>query len=195
MTSVSQATRASGVLREDGVENRIGDLVGDLVGVPFRDGLRREQIAALTAHVSRTPLNVPGIWLVTRAHRTVRHAPEIQEFYTMSAASPTTRGGGEIGRTPTGAALRERACKSASSTGRRGRASSGSPEIGAALEQVGGEGMPQHVRADVPGHARLHPVVLQQLPEADPRQRPAARVDEEPRRRLARPGAGRPSAR
>ena len=32
----------SGVLREDGVENRVGNLVGDLVRVPFRDGLGRE---------------------------------------------------------------------------------------------------------------------------------------------------------
>ena len=74
-----------GVLREDGVENRIGDLVGDLVGMAFGDGLRREQIAALTAHVSRAPLNVPGNWRGARAHRPVRLcARRSEEFYTIS---------------------------------------------------------------------------------------------------------------
>ena len=39
-----------GVLRENGVENGIGNLVGDLVGMAFGDGLRSEQVSALTAH-------------------------------------------------------------------------------------------------------------------------------------------------
>jgi hypothetical protein len=39
------------VLREDGVQNRIGDLVGDLVRVPFGHRLRRKQITTFTAHV------------------------------------------------------------------------------------------------------------------------------------------------
>ena len=33
------------VLREQGVEHRIGDLVGDLVGVAFGDRLGREEMA------------------------------------------------------------------------------------------------------------------------------------------------------
>ena len=42
---------ADGILREDGVENRIGDLVGDLVGMPFGHRLRGEEITTVTAHV------------------------------------------------------------------------------------------------------------------------------------------------
>ena len=46
---------ANRILREDRVEDGVGDLVGDLVGMSFGDGLGREQVAALTAHVVRTP--------------------------------------------------------------------------------------------------------------------------------------------
>src|SRR5258705_9938681 len=58
-------------------------------------------------------------------------------------------------------------------------------EVGAALEQVRRERMPQHVRAERRGDAGAAPVRLQDLPEADARQpRPAApRVHEEPRTR------------
>ena len=45
-TSVSQATRASRVAREDGVQHGVGDLVGDLVRVPFGNGLGGEQVVA-----------------------------------------------------------------------------------------------------------------------------------------------------
>ena len=58
VTSVSHATRLDRILREDGVENRIGNLVGDLVGMAFGDGLRSKKIAALTAHFGRTPAEV-----------------------------------------------------------------------------------------------------------------------------------------
>ena len=44
LTSVSHATRALGILREDPVEDGVGDLVADLVGVAFGDGLGRELI-------------------------------------------------------------------------------------------------------------------------------------------------------
>ena len=47
MISVSQATRPSGVVAEDGVEDAVRDLVGDLVRVAFGDRLgREEEIAA-----------------------------------------------------------------------------------------------------------------------------------------------------
>ena len=40
------------VLREAGVQNRIGDLVGDFVGVAFRDGLGSENVpCGMFAHV------------------------------------------------------------------------------------------------------------------------------------------------
>ena len=41
---------ADGILGEDGVENRIGNLIGDLVGVSFGDRFRRKQMPSLTAH-------------------------------------------------------------------------------------------------------------------------------------------------
>jgi len=37
---------AAGVLRKDGVEDRVRDLVSDLVGVAFRNGFRGEQVIA-----------------------------------------------------------------------------------------------------------------------------------------------------
>jgi hypothetical protein len=37
------------VLREDGVEHGVGDLVGDLVRVAFGDGLGGEQLLAMRA--------------------------------------------------------------------------------------------------------------------------------------------------
>ena len=40
------------VLREDGVENRIRNLIGDLVGMSFGHRLRREQMPSLTAHAA-----------------------------------------------------------------------------------------------------------------------------------------------
>ena len=42
---------ADGILREDRVENGIGNLVGDLVRVPLGHRLRRKEMTALTAHV------------------------------------------------------------------------------------------------------------------------------------------------
>ena len=36
---------ARGIIGEDGVEHRIGDRVGDLVGMTFGDGLGREDVA------------------------------------------------------------------------------------------------------------------------------------------------------
>ena len=50
VTSVSHATRAIGILREDGVEDAVGNLVGNLVGMPFGDGFRRKQMAAVSPH-------------------------------------------------------------------------------------------------------------------------------------------------
>src|SRR4051812_7315253 len=46
-------------------------------------------------------------------------------------------------------------------------------QVRSALEQVRGEGMPQHVRAEISRHARLRAVRLEDLPEADARQRAA----------------------
>ena len=43
MISVSHATRPDGVVPEDCVEHRVGDLVGDLVRMPLGDGLGREE--------------------------------------------------------------------------------------------------------------------------------------------------------
>ncbi len=47
---------ADGILSEDRIEDGIRNLVGDLVGMPLGHRLRREKIAALTAHA--TPLAV-----------------------------------------------------------------------------------------------------------------------------------------
>src|SRR6202035_2253051 len=38
------------ILRQEGVENRIRNLIGDLVRVSFRDRFRREEMSSLTAH-------------------------------------------------------------------------------------------------------------------------------------------------
>ena len=38
------------ILGEDGVENGVGNLIGNLVGMSFGHRLRREQMAAVTAH-------------------------------------------------------------------------------------------------------------------------------------------------
>src|SRR5439155_27319272 len=45
---------ADRVLGEDGVENGIGDLIGDFVRVSFGDRLGREKMPALTAHAVRS---------------------------------------------------------------------------------------------------------------------------------------------
>ena len=50
--SVSQATRPVGVVREDGVEHRVRDLVGDLVRVALGDRLRREEKLSVPPLVS-----------------------------------------------------------------------------------------------------------------------------------------------
>jgi hypothetical protein len=42
LTRVSQATRALGVLGEDGVEHGVGNLVGDLVRMAFGNGFGGE---------------------------------------------------------------------------------------------------------------------------------------------------------
>src|SRR5262249_41963696 len=55
-------------------------------------------------------------------------------------------------------------------------------QVGAALEEVRRKGMADDVRTERPRQLRLPSVLLQDLPEADARQWPAARVDEEPRR-------------
>ena len=56
------------------------------------------------------------------------------------------------------------------------------PQIGAALQQMRGEGVPQDVRADLARDAGRDPVGLEDLPDADARQGAAvARVDEQPR--------------
>src|SRR5262249_7102697 len=41
---------ADGILREDGVENRVRDLIRDLVGMPFGHRLRRKEMTSVTAH-------------------------------------------------------------------------------------------------------------------------------------------------
>ncbi len=35
-----------GVVGEDGIENGVADLIGDLIGMPFGHGLRRENVTA-----------------------------------------------------------------------------------------------------------------------------------------------------
>src|SRR5262245_63736747 len=47
------------------------------------------------------------------------------------------------------------------------------------------ERMPEDVRTQGPANVRALAVLLQDLPEADARQRPPARIDEQPRRRSA----------
>src|SRR5215813_8389200 len=54
-------------------------------------------------------------------------------------------------------------------------------KIGAPFEQVRRERMPHHVWAQRARESGLDAVTLQNFPEADARQRPAARVDEEAR--------------
>src|SRR4029079_13090037 len=57
------------------------------------------------------------------------------------------------------------------------------PKIGATLEQMGGKGMPERVRAQRGSHARTPPIAFQNFPEADagePRSS-AAGVHEQPR--------------
>ncbi len=56
-------------------------------------------------------------------------------------------------------------------------------QIGAALEQVRREGMPEDVRAERAADAGAASVRLENLPEADARQRAAARVEKQARRR------------
>ena len=38
------------ILRQNGVEDRVGNLIGNLVGMSFGYGLRRKEMAAVTAH-------------------------------------------------------------------------------------------------------------------------------------------------
>ena len=62
-TSVSHATRAVRVLREDRVEDGVGDRVADLVGMAFGDGLGRELITAHSgsmATLRRQPIPRPA---------------------------------------------------------------------------------------------------------------------------------------
>src|SRR4051812_17125024 len=54
------------------------------------------------------------------------------------------------------------------------------PQIGAPIEEMRGEGMSEHMRADRPFDPGAAAVCLDDLPEADPAQRPAAGVDEQP---------------
>src|SRR5690349_16681812 len=51
------------------------------------------------------------------------------------------------------------------------------PEVGAPLQQVGGERMPQRMRRDVPRDAGALHVAAQDLPRAHARERPATRVE------------------
>ena len=50
--SVSHATRLMGSFVKRGIEDRVGDLVRDLVGMPFGDRLGSEEEGALS-HVRR----------------------------------------------------------------------------------------------------------------------------------------------
>ncbi len=69
-------------------------------------------------------------------------------------------------------------------------------QIRAALEQMRRERVPEHVRAEVRADAGLAAVGLQELPESTARQpAAAARVDEQPRRLLARLRERRPCLR
>ena len=67
-------------------------------------------------------------------------------------------------------------------------------QIGAALEEVRSERVAQHMRADRSPQVCLAPVLGEDLPEADAAQRPAARIQEQPRRlaflQQFAPGAG-----
>ncbi len=57
------------------------------------------------------------------------------------------------------------------------------PEVRAALEEVGGEGMPQDVRADLRGDPGLQGVALEELPETLPGERASPPGEEERRGR------------
>ena len=49
------------VLGENRVENSIRDLIGDLVGVSFRNRLRREKVARVTAHALLLEQKIEGV--------------------------------------------------------------------------------------------------------------------------------------
>ena len=53
VAKVSQATRASGSLGQEGVEHRVGDPVADLVGMPLGHRFGREEILAPHAHSAK----------------------------------------------------------------------------------------------------------------------------------------------
>src|SRR5439155_22756332 len=55
------------------------------------------------------------------------------------------------------------------------------PEVGAPLEQVRRERMPHDVRAERRRQVGAAAVLFQDFPEADPAERPAARVEEQAR--------------
>src|SRR5262249_40379770 len=92
---------ADRILRENRVEDRVGNLIGDLVGVAFGDRLRRKQVPSLTAHAARSFAKING--------------PETAKFITDADGTDRRSSAG---------APRARACKSAWSTDPRGRASS-----------------------------------------------------------------------
>ena len=60
------------ILREDGVEHGVGNLIGDLVGMPLGHRFGREQMAAFTAHACRAPSCCAGAQPDTGRRRVLR---------------------------------------------------------------------------------------------------------------------------
>ena len=100
------------ILREDGVEDRIGNLIGNFVGVSLGYGLRRKQMAAVTAHYV----------VLLRGDRWRGRRPK----YGLRDPRILSRARVEAVINRREAAPRARAYRSGSSRGPRGRASSGS---------------------------------------------------------------------
>ena len=175
MTSVSHATRLTGSCARMRVENRIGNLVGDFVGMSFGDRLRREKMPSLTAHAVRS-------FCPARAGLHMQNP--LCPLETVKSIRFRRAGGSD--RRPRAAAPRGRACRSASST------RSAWPSI----SWIARRSAPRSSRCvanecrstcglSVARQAGLARVLLQDLPEADAAERAAARVHEQPRRRAA----------
>ena len=98
----------------------------------------------------------------TPGHDRSRCGPRSEEFYTippaLGARMKSVVDGSQPGFEDVGVNLRRRQI-------RVSEHHLDGPEIGAAIEQMGRERMPQHVRADVAANPRLHPVLLEELPE------------------------------
>src|SRR5262249_35011409 len=145
------------ILRENRVENRIRNLVGDLVRVTFGHRLRREEITTITTHGRNELLRLRYVRMVEPSNSNTSIIPYLPSGAKLVIHRPETRlqnvrvdlRGRQIG-------VAEHHLDRA--------------EIGASLEEVRRKRMSQHVRAQAARDAGLDAVLLQDLPETDPRQ-------------------------